>query len=88
VEGKRTHRKTRTGTVVSDRMEKTIVVAVEKKVQHPTYRKFVRRRKKYKAHDAENTARIGDIVLLEETRPLSKDKRWKLVEVIRRAPVL
>ena len=88
MEQKRTHRKTRTGTVVSDRMEKTIVVAVEKKVQHPTYRKFVRRRKKYKAHDAENTARIGDIVLLEETRPLSKDKRWKLVEVIRRAPVV
>lgn len=84
----RGHRKTRVGTVVSDRMQKTIVVAVEKRVMHRTYKKYVRRCSKYKVHDAENTARIGDQVLIEETRPLSKEKRWKLKEIVRRAPVL
>jgi len=69
-------------------MEKTIVVSVEKRVLHPVYKKYVRRAKKYKAHDPENTARIGDQVQIEETRPLSKDKRWKLKEIVRRAPVL
>lgn len=84
----RGNRKTREGTVVSDRMEKTIVVAVERRVQHPTYKKFVRKRMKYKAHDGDNTARIGDRVLIEETRPLSREKRWKLKEIVRRAPVV
>ena len=73
---------------MSDKMEKTIVVSVEKRVLHPVYKKYVRRAKKYKAHDPENTARIGDQVQIEETRPLSKDKRWKLKEIVRRAPVL
>lgn len=81
-------RKTRVGRVVSDKMEKTIVVAVEKKIMHPMYKKYVRRRIKLKTHDAENTARVGDRVLIEETRPLSKEKRWKLKEIIQRAPVI
>lgn len=84
----RGHRKTRIGTVVSDKMEKTIVVAVEKKVMHPIYKKYVRRRVKFKAHDESNNARSGDRVLIEETRPLSKEKRWRLKEVIHRAPVI
>jgi len=84
----RGHRKSRTGTVVSDKMEKTIVVAVEKRVLHPVYKKYVKRKKRYKAHDPENTARIGDQVQIEETRPLSKGKRWKLKEVVRRAPIV
>lgn len=88
MEGNRGHRKTRVGTVVSDRMEKTIVVTVERRMLHPTYKKYVNRRTKYKVHDGENTARIGDRVVIEETRPLSKDKRWRLKEIVRRAPVL
>jgi small subunit ribosomal protein S17 len=82
------HRKTRVGMVVSDRMSKTIVVSVEKRVLHPVYKKYVRRRLKLKTHDEGNTARVGDIVLIEETRPLSKEKRWRLKEVIQRAPVV
>ncbi len=78
-------RKTRVGRVVSDKMDKTVVVAIEKKVMHPVYKKFVRRRKKYKAHDEQNTCRIGDEVLISETRPLSKDKRWRVEKVLRRA---
>lgn len=66
-------------------MDKTVVVAIEKKVMHPVYKKFVRRRKKYKAHDEQNTCRIGDEVLISETRPLSKDKRWRVEKVLRRA---
>jgi len=73
---------------VSDRMSKTIVVSVEKRVLHPVYKKYVRRRLKLKTHDEGNTARLGDIVLIEETRPLSKEKRWRLKEVIQRAPVV
>lgn len=84
----RGHRKTRVGMVVSDRMVKTIVVSVEKKVLHPVYKKYVRRRLKLKTHDEGNTARIGDIVLIEETRPLSKDKCWRLKEIIQRAPLM
>lgn len=84
----RGHRKTRIGTVVSDKMDKTIVVAVEKRVLHPVYKKFVRHRSKYQTHDAENTARVGDLVLIEETRPLSRHKRWRLKEIVRRAPVI
>jgi len=78
-------RKVRFGKVVSDKMEKTVVSAVENKTSHPLYGKTVRHTKKYKAHDEENTCRIGDEVKIMETRPLSKDKRWRVVEVLRRA---
>ena len=84
----RGHRKTRVGTVVSNKMDKTIVVAVEKKAIHPVYKKYVRRQVKFKTHDETNDARVGDRVLIEETRPLSKEKRWRLKEIIQRAPVL
>lgn len=78
-------RKVRIGKVVSDKMEKTIVVAVETKVRHPLYGKTMNRTTKFKAHDENNDANIGDIVEIMETRPLSKDKRWRLVEVVERA---
>ncbi len=78
-------RKTRTGVVVSDKMQKTIVVAVRDNVRHPLYNKIVKRTYKLKAHDEENTCKIGDRVRVMETRPLSKDKRWRLVEVVERA---
>jgi small subunit ribosomal protein S17 len=81
----RNHRKTRIGRVVSDKMEKTIVVAVEKKVRHPLYGKIVNRTTKFKAHDENNEAKINDRVLIMETRPLSKDKRWRLVEIVEKA---
>ena len=78
-------RKTRTGKVVSNKMDKTIVVAVENNVKHPVSGKIVKRTYKLKAHDENNTCNIGDTVKVMETRPLSKDKRWRLVEVIERA---
>ena len=78
-------RKTRTGKVVSNKMDKTIVVAVETNVKHPVIGKIVKRTYKLKAHDENNTCNIGDTVKVMETRPLSKDKRWRLVEVIERA---
>ena len=78
-------RKTRTGNVVSNKMDKTIVVAVENNVKHPVIGKIVKRTYKLKAHDENNTCNIGDTVKVMETRPLSKDKRWRLVEVIERA---
>ena len=78
-------RKTRVGKVVSDTMDKTIVVAVVDNVKHPLYGKIIKRTYKLKAHDEENTCKIGDRVRVMETRPLSKDKRWRLVEVIERA---
>ncbi len=78
-------RKTRTGKVLSDRMDKTIVVAVEERVKHPLYKKVVKRTYKLKAHDANNECKIGDTVKVMETRPLSKDKRWRLVEIVERA---
>ncbi len=78
-------RKTRIGKVVSNKMEKTITVAVLDNVKHPLYNKIVKRTYKLKAHDEENTCNIGDTVKVMETRPLSKDKRWRLVEVIERA---
>ena len=78
-------RKTRVGKVVSDKMDKTIVVAVENNVKHPVIGKIVKRTYKLKAHDENNTCNIGDTVKVMETRPLSKDKRWRLVEVIERA---
>ena len=78
-------RKTRVGKVVSDKMDKTIVVAIEDHVKHPLYKKIVKKTSKLKAHDEENTGRIGDTVKVMETRPLSKDKRWRLVEVVEKA---
>ena len=78
-------RKTRVGKVVSDKMDKTIVVAIVDNVKHPLYNKIVKRTYTLKAHDEENTCKIGDRVRVMETRPLSKDKRWRLVEVIERA---
>ena len=75
-------RKVRTGKVVSDKMDKTIVVAVEDHVKHPLYKKIVKRTYKVKAHDENNECRKGDTVKVMETRPLSKDKRWRLVEVV------
>ncbi|MDE5695955.1 MAG: 30S ribosomal protein S17 [Lachnospiraceae bacterium] len=77
-------RKTRTGKVVSNKMQKTIVVAVEDHVKHPLYGKIVKRTYKLKAHDENNECNIGDTVKVMETRPLSKDKRWRLVEVVER----
>ena len=78
-------RKTRVGVVVSDKMDKTIVVAVRDNVRHPLYSKIVKKTYKLKAHDELNDARIGDTVRVMETRPLSKDKRWRLVEIMERA---
>lgn len=78
-------RKSRTGIVVSDKMQKTIVVAIVRKAKHPLYGKTVTLTKKYKVHDEENKAKVGDKVLITETRPLSKDKRWRLVEVVEAA---
>ena len=75
-------RKTRTGKVVSDKMDKTIVVAIEDHVKHPLYKKIVKKTYKLKAHDENNECRKGDIVKVMETRPLSKDKRWRLVEIV------
>ena len=78
-------RKTRTGKVVSDKMDKTIVVAVEDHVKHPLYNKIVKRTYKLKAHDENNECKVGDTVKVMETRPLSKDKRWRLVEIMGKA---
>lgn len=81
----RSLRKTRIGKVVSNKMDKTIVVAIEDNVRHPLYKKIVKRTIRLKAHDENNTCNIGDRVEIMETRPLSKDKRWRLVNVIERA---
>ena len=78
-------RKTRTGKVVSDKRDKTIVVAVEDHVKHPLYKKIVKRTYKLKAHDENNECKVGDTVKVMETRPLSKDKRWRLVEIMEKA---
>ena len=81
----RAFRKTRIGVVTSDKMDKTIVVAVENRVPHPLYKKIIKRTYKLKAHDENNECRVGDKVRVMETRPLSKDKRWRLVEIIEKA---
>ena len=81
----RGYRKVRRGYVVSDKMNKTIVVEVEDRVKHPLYGKVIRRSTKIKAHDENNTAGIGDLVLIHETRPLSATKRWRLVEIVEKA---
>ena len=78
-------RKTRMGQVVSDKMDKTVVVAVERLERHPLYKKTIRRTTKFKAHDENNECRIGDQVQIVETRPLSKDKRWRVISVVKRA---
>ncbi len=84
----RNQRKVRIGKVVSDKMEKTIVVAVETYENHPLYKKRIKRTKKFKAHDENNIAKVGDRVKIMETRPLSKDKRWRLVEVVEKAVII
>ena len=84
-EARTSSRKTRVGKVVSDKMDKTIVVAIADRVQHPLYKKIVKRTYKLKAHDEENAAGIGDTVRVMECRPLSKDKRWRLVEIVEKA---
>lgn len=81
----RTARKTRLGLVVSDKMNKTVVVAIERRVPHPVYGKMVTRTRRLKAHDEANSAKTGDTVRIVETRPLSKDKRWRLLEIVERA---
>ncbi|MGC9529725.1 MAG: 30S ribosomal protein S17 [Candidatus Bipolaricaulaceae bacterium] len=78
-------RKQRVGRVISDRMQKTVVVEEDRLMRHPRYRKYVRRRTKYYVHDADQQARVGDVVRIEETRPLSRLKRWRLVEIVKRA---
>lgn len=78
-------RKVQTGTVVSDKMDKTVVVAVERTVRHPLYGKTIKRTSKFKAHDESNQCRSGDKVRIMETRPLSKEKRWRVVEIIKKS---
>ena len=84
----RGQRKTRVGTVVSDKMEKTVVVAITRRYMHPKYKKYVKERTRYKVHDPGNEARNGDKVLIEETRPLSKHKRWKIKSILEKAPIV
>lgn len=81
----RTARKVRIGLVVSDKMDKTVVVKIDRRMPHPQYGKMVTRTSKLKAHDEENSAKLGDTVRIMETRPLSKDKRWRVVEIVERA---
>jgi small subunit ribosomal protein S17 len=83
--GDRHRRKVRVGKVVSDKMDKTAVVTIDRLIKHPTYKRYIRRTKKYVIHDEENQCRVGDIVRFMETRPLSKTKRWRLLEVVERA---
>lgn len=85
VEQSRGSRKTKTGVVVSDKMDKTIVVAIKTKVRHPLYKKMIGRTVKFKAHDEQNQCGVGDTVTIMEIRPLSREKRWRLVEVIEKA---
>ena len=84
-EAKIRRRKTRSGLVVSDKMDKTIVVQIDRMVMHPIYKKFVKQRVKYKVHDETNDARVGDTVLIEECRPLSRQKRWRMKSITTRA---
>lgn len=78
-------KKTKTGIVVSDKMDKTVVVVTHRMTRHPLYKKYIRRRVKFKAHDELNQCRTGDTVMVQETRPLSRDKRWRIVEVVQKA---
>ena len=81
----RNRRKIRVGQVVSDRMDKTVVVSIERLVKHPVYGRYVRRRSKFKVHDEQNACKVGDVIRFMETRPISKDKRWRFVEFVERA---
>lgn len=81
----RSMRKTRVGKVVSDKMKKTIVVAIRDSVKHPLYKKIIKRTVRFKAHDENNEAKVGDTVMIMETRPLSKDKNWRLVKIVEKA---
>ncbi|MCK8602674.1 30S ribosomal protein S17 [Syntrophobacteraceae bacterium DRH4] len=81
------NRKVRLGTVISNKMDKTVVVTIERLVPHPMYRKYIQRRSKLKAHDSDNSCQIGDRVLIEQSRPLSKTKRWTVVKIVERAAV-
>ena len=85
MENRTSSRKTRTGLVVSDKMDKTVVVAIADRVAHPLYKKIIKRTYKLKAHDETNECRVGDWIRVMETRPLSKDKRWRVVEIIEKA---
>lgn len=85
MEEKRNLRKTRTGVVVSDKMDKTVVVAIKERVKHPLYGKIVNRTKKFKVHDENNQCSVGDKVRVMETRPLSKDKHWRVIEIVEKA---
>jgi small subunit ribosomal protein S17 len=82
---RRTSRKVMTGTVVSDKMDKSVVVAVESRMPHPLYKKIVKKTKRYAVHDEENACSVGDVVRIMETRPLSRTKRWRVVEIIEKA---
>ncbi|MFC1557160.1 30S ribosomal protein S17 [candidate division KSB1 bacterium] len=82
---KRNLRKSRTGYVFSDKMNKTVIVAVERKLKHPIYEKYIKKTSKFKAHDENNECREGDFIKIMETRPLSKSKRWRVVEIIEKA---
>ena len=84
----RNRRRVATGVVTGDRMDKSISVRVERIFKHPKYKKYVKERTRYKVHDAANEARIGDKVLIEETRPLSKEKRWKIKTILEKAPIV
>jgi small subunit ribosomal protein S17 len=84
-EAERGRRKTRIGKVVSDKMRKTVVVVIERLVKHPQYKRYVRQRSRFKVHDEKNECKEGDIIRFMETRPLSKDKRWRFVEFVERA---
>lgn len=85
---KRNERKVRTGKVISDKMDKTVVVAVERLVRHPLYHKSVKKTVKFQAHDENNECQAGDVVEIMETRPLSKNKRWRVVEIIKKAQLV
>lgn len=87
MEEQKSTKKNRVGTVVSSKMDKTVVVSVERLIQDKMYRKFVRRRSTFKAHDAQNACSVGDRVLIEESRPISKDKRWLVVKILEKAAI-
>ncbi|RMG13162.1 MAG: 30S ribosomal protein S17 [Deltaproteobacteria bacterium] len=87
-EGTRGHRKVRIGIVCSDKRDKTVTVEVTRRVKHPKYKKYITRRKKYHAHDENNACRVGDKVKIIETRPLSKQKRWRVAETLEKAPIV
>jgi small subunit ribosomal protein S17 len=78
-------RKRRTGTVVSNKMEKTVVVSFDRMTKHPLYKKYIKKRVRFKAHDEQNSCQVGDMVMVEETRPLSREKRWRVVEILKKA---